>query len=236
MWLALNADPVTTDNSHAAATDREQCGLPGWIDPGMQRQIEWRDQDILISVPIKSGTTWMMNIVHQLLSGGDPHFEDIYAEVPWIEILTRPGMPVEELLSRIGDMRRDRPRAFKSHSAPPVLPYVEPGGGTNVRYIVVVRNPEEVLVSAKSFLEKHTDEWLELWQVPKGALSRPDFSTFYYDVIDRMGLNAAPFGFLRAWWPLRNRPNVQLLHFTDMKRDHDGSIRRIADFIGAQPS
>jgi hypothetical protein len=133
-------------------------------------------------------------------------------------------------------MRRDRPRAFKSHSAPPGLPYVEAGGGKDVRYIMVVRHPEEALVSAKPFFEKHTDEWLELWDVPKGALSRPNFSTFYYEVIDRMGLNAALFGFVQAWWPLRHKPNVQFLHFTDMKRDHDGSIRRIADFIGVQPT
>ena len=135
----------------------------------MQQHVEWRDKDILISVPVKSGTTWTMNIVYQLLTGGDPDFEDIYAEVPWLEILTRPGMPLQELLDRVDTMRRDRPRAFKTHSAPPVLPYVEPGGTKDVRYIVVLRNPEEALVSIKPFLEKHTDEWYELWQVPKRA-------------------------------------------------------------------
>ncbi|HIE91898.1 MAG TPA: sulfotransferase domain-containing protein [Acidobacteria bacterium] len=196
----------------------------------------WRDQDILISVPIKSGTTWTMNIVHQLLCGGDPDFEDTCAEVPWLEILTRPGMPVEELLTRIGNMPHDRPRAFKSHSAPPGLPYVDPISGKNVRCIVVVRNPEEALVSAKPFFEKHTDDWFDLWQVPQAALLRPDFPTFYHEVIDPMGLNAAPFGFLQSWWPLRARPNVLLLHFADMKRDHDGSIRRIADFLDIRPS
>ncbi len=177
-----------------------------------------------------------MNIVHQLLSGGDPDFEDIYVEVPWIEILTRPGMPVKELLDRIGQMSHDRPRAFKSHAAPPVLPYIEPGNRAHVRYIVVMRNPEEALGSAKPFLEKHTDEWFDLWQVPKAALTRHDFPTFYREVIDPMGLSAALFGFLQAWWPLRNQPNVLLLHFADMKRDHEGSLRQIADFIGARPT
>jgi len=125
-------------------------------------------------------------------------------------------------------MRHDRPRAFKSHSAPTGLPYVEAGGGKDVRYIVVVRNPEESVVSAKSFFDKHTDEWLEFWDVPKGALNRSYSSTFYYK------MNAALFSFVQAWSPLRNKPNVQFLHFTDMKRDDDGSIRRTADSIGAQ--
>ena len=217
-------------------TDSKKGGLPGWIDPSMQQQIAWRDKDILVSVPIKSGTTWTMNIVHQLLTGGDPDFEDIYSEVPWIEILTRPGMPVEELLDRVGRMRRDRPRAFKSHAAPPVLPYVDPAVGPDLRYIMVVRNPEEALVSAKPFLEKHTDAWLDLWEVPRAALTRPDFPAFYYEVVDRMGLNRALFAFAEAWWPLRHHSNVLLLHFADMKRDHEGSIRRIAGFMDAHPT
>ena len=54
----------------------------------------------------------------------------------------------------------------------------------DVRYILVVRNPEEALVSAKPFLEKHTDEWLEFWQVPKTALTRPDFPAFYREVLE----------------------------------------------------
>ena len=101
---------------------------------------------------------------------------------------------------------------------------------------MVFRNPEEALVSAKPFLEKHTDEWYELWQVPKGALTRPDFSTFYYEVLDAMGMHAALFGSLRSWWPLRNKQNVLFLHFADMKKDHEGAIRKIADFIGARPT
>ena len=36
-------------------TDSKKRGLPGWIDPRMQQQIEWRDQDMLISVPITIG-------------------------------------------------------------------------------------------------------------------------------------------------------------------------------------
>ena len=100
-------------------------GPPPWIDPKMQQRIEWRDKDILISVPIKSGTTWTMNIVHQLLTGGDPDFEDIYAEVPWIEILQRPGQPAQEMLDRVAAMAHDRPRALKTHSAPPTLPYLD---------------------------------------------------------------------------------------------------------------
>ena len=66
--------------------------------------------------PAKSGTTWTMNIFHQLRTGGDPDFKDIYAEVPWLEFKERPDQPDEELLERWKQL--PSPRAFKSHSMP----------------------------------------------------------------------------------------------------------------------
>ena len=32
------------------------------------------------------------------------------------------------------------------------------------------------------------------------------------------------FGFANGWWPLRNKPNVLMLHFNDMKADHEGTL------------
>ena len=66
--------------------------------------------------PAKSGTTWTMNIFHQLRTGGDPDFKDIYAEVPWLEFKERPDQPDEELIERWKQL--PSPRAFKSHSMP----------------------------------------------------------------------------------------------------------------------
>ena len=44
------------------------------------------------------------------------------------------------------------------------------------------------------------------------------------------------FAFVAAWWPLRNEPNVLFLHYSDMKRDHEGAVRRIARFLAMQPA
>lgn len=207
-----------------------EMGAP-WINPEIQQLIEWRDKDIVISVPIKSGTTWMMNIVYQLLTGGDGDFADIYAEVPWIEFVQRPGQPFDELLGRLAAMPTDRPRAFKTHSAPPMVPYIKPGEGAEVRYIVVARNPEEALVSMKPFIEKHTDAFYDLWGMSKEAVTRPDLASFYHEVVDPQGMHEMLFGFLASWWPLRHEDNVLFLHFADMKRDHQGCIHRVAEFL-----
>lgn len=209
---------------------------PPWIQPEIQQMIEWRDGDVVISVPIKSGTTWTMNIVHQLLTGGTAEFRDIYEQVPWIEFLGYPGQPHQDVVDRVAAMPTDTRRAFKTHSPPPGVPFQNTGSGKDVKYVVVFRNPEEGVVSLKTFLDKHTDEWFDLWEVPREAMCRPDFPSFYSEVIDGRGMQGAFFGFLAAWWPLRHEPNVMFIHFTDMKRDHEGSVRKIAEFLGEEPS
>ena len=219
----------------STANEMEQggppAGPPPWINDTIQQRIEWRDGDIVVSVPPKSGTTWTMNIVHQLRSGGDPAFADVYAEVPWLEFVPGPGSTLDGLVAAFDAMPRDRRRAFKSHAAPPVLPYQRQGAGADVRYVVIARNPDEALASFRPFIAAHSDAWFDLWDVPREDLVGPDIETFFAGI----GSNAIVpmvFGFLAAWWPLRHEPNVMLLHYADMKRDHEAAVRRIAEFLG----
>jgi aryl sulfotransferase len=211
-------------------------GKPPWIVSERQHGIELRDGDIWISAPPKSGTNWMMNIVHQLLTGGDDSFDSIYRVVPWPEFVERPGQPASEIHARLLAMPRSRRRAFKSHDAPPDLPFVKVGSGKNVKYIVVCRNPEEALVSFKVFLDMHTDAFYDLWQVPKAAMTRPTFEAFYREVVDPGGMQGMFFGFPASLWPLRNEPNVLVMHFADMKKDLHGATRKVAAFLGIQPT
>lgn len=209
---------------------------PPWIQPQIQHSITWRDGDVVISVPVKSGTTWTMNIVHQLLTGGSAEFRDIYEEVPWIEFLGFPGQPFQDVLDRVAAMPAGRRRAFKTHSAPPQVPFIKSGAGPEVKYLVVFRNPEEALVSFRPFLDQHSDAWFDLWQMPRAAMCRPDFPSFYSEVIDSHKMQGMLFGFLAAWWPLRREKNVLFMHYSDMKRDHEAAIRKIAAFLGAEPA
>jgi aryl sulfotransferase len=226
---------VVSDNVQEISADGppEEGGIP-WIDPTMQQEVRWRDGDIVISVPAKSGTTWTMNIVHQLRSGGDPDFADVYAEVPWLEFVTSPTADRAELVAAFERLPHDRRRAFKSHSAPPDLPYVDPGSGTDVRYVVTVRNPDEAVASMRPFIAAHSNAWFDLWQIPKGEIVGPDLPTFF----EHMGpmLVGGIFGFIAAWWPLRHQPNVHLVHFNDLKREPEASVRSIADFLGFDPT
>ncbi len=209
---------------------------PGWSDPEIQNRVQWRDGDIVVSVPVKSGTTWTMNIVHQLRTGGDPDVQDIYVEVPWLELVPSPGVTREQRLAKLAAMPRNRRRAFKTHSPPGLLPYQKPGAGRkDVRYVVVARNPDEALASMHPFIHAHSDAWFDLWKLPRETLCRPDFASFYHEVARAM-FPPMLFGFLAGWWPLRHANNVLMLHFSDMKADHEGSVRKIARFLGFRPT
>jgi aryl sulfotransferase len=194
----------------------------------MQQEVAWRDGDIVVSVPAKSGTTWTMNIVHQLRSGGDCAFADIYVEVPWLEFVPGPNSVVRDLVARFDAMTGDRRRAFKTHAAPPDLPYQVPGEGADVRYLVVARNPDEAVASFRPFLAA---AWYELWQVNPDDIVGADFDSYINGFVSH-ALAPMIFGFLAQWWPLRHEPNVLFVHYADLKREPEATIRQIADFLG----
>lgn len=211
--------------------DAAPGGPPPWIDESMQQRMAWRDGDVVIAVPPKSGTTWTMNIVHQLRSGGDADFADVYAEVPWIEFVPNPTVDRDAIVAALDAMPAEPFRAFKSHAVPPTLPYHAPGSGTDVRYIVVARNPDEAVASFYPFINAHADGFFAAWGVPRAAVVGESFDA-YFAGIGSHGIAPWIFGFVAGWWALRDQPNVLLLHYADMKRDHEGSVRRIADFLG----
>ena len=66
------------------------------IDSRPWNDFAMRDDDIVITTWAKSGTTWMQQIVGQLIFSGEP---DLYCEErsPWIEFRLRDGDPQRHL-------------------------------------------------------------------------------------------------------------------------------------------
>jgi aryl sulfotransferase len=59
------------------------------LDSTICNDFEFRDDDIIITTYAKSGTTWIQQIVAQLLFGGDPDLE--VAEMsPWMDLRLPP--------------------------------------------------------------------------------------------------------------------------------------------------
>jgi len=191
--------------------------LPPYFDFGIASKMHWRDGDIVVNAGVKSGTNWAMNIVYQLLSGGEGEFESLYEKVPWLEFVEYPGQQTEERIQR-WDKVNGR-RAFKSHlpaSHVPILP--------TVKYLILCREGKEVVNSFMPFINNHTDEFRKLWNIPLKFES-------YDEVLDYMEITNIYHTFCKSWWPRRNLDNVLLLHYADLKKDLEGTIRKIAKFL-----
>ena len=166
--------------------------------------------DIFISPYAKCGTTWMQQIVHGLRTGGDMDFGEITEVVPWIEL-------AHDLELDIHAPQKARPHAFKSH-----LSWDEiPKGG---RYIVVLRDPVDAMLSLFKFLEG--------WHFEEGSISLEDFAGYYLNREDGLSY----WVHTASWWGQRDNPDVLLFAFEDMKRDLPGTVSRVAEFMGGYPA
>ncbi|MEO1933389.1 MAG: sulfotransferase domain-containing protein, partial [Myxococcales bacterium] len=174
------------------------------------------EHDVFVATFAKSGTNWMMQIAQQISHRGDAEFEHIHAVVPWPDAFT-PG-PIA--LRDAGPME-DSPtglRIIKTHLETEFVPYEE-----KATYLTVLRDPKEVLVSAYYFLGgmlgvlSHVtiDDWYELAIAPGG-------------LIESWCIHAASF------WDWRDRPNVLVLNFREVKRDPRRSIERVAAIMGVE--
>lgn len=168
---------------------------------------EPRADDVLIATYPKCGTTWMQQIIHGLRTRGDMDFSEITMVVPWLEAAHDMGIDPKA-------PQRGTPRAYKTH----LTWHDIPKGG---RYIHVIRNPADALVSAFRFMEG--------WFFEPGSI---DIDTYARDRFLVDGRRDDYWRFLLSWWPRRNDADVLFVFFEDMKHDLGPTIDQVAGFIG----
>ena len=162
--------------------------------------------DLLVVVPPKHGTTWLLHICHQIrMKGEEPNFEN------QVEVISH--------IQEHDKMMGVRSEAQKQPATPYIYmthmpyPFVPDGG----RRIFCFREPKDVVVSAYHF----TNSFLAL----KGRVSLPIFAHAYLQMIESQLKD-----FLQ-WWEHRNDEDMLLVFFDDLKEDHAGTVRRIAKFM-----
>ncbi|MCA9661732.1 MAG: sulfotransferase domain-containing protein [Myxococcales bacterium] len=171
--------------------------------------------DVFICTYAKSGTNLLLQMVHQITRGGAGDFEHIHDVAPWPDSIHPTGADLED----DHHLRAAIPlRAIKTHLTADHVPY-----SPEARYIVVVRDPRDVLVSAYHFAHSVAQTLTDARFTPAEwiAMALADRLTF--------GSWAAHTA---SWWPLRRRANVLVLNFAALLRDPDRAIRRVAAFVG----
>jgi aryl sulfotransferase len=188
----------------------------------------FRDGDIVIGTWAKSGTTWMQQIVSQLLFAGA---DDVPAMdlAPWLDMRC---MPLDEVMA--GLEAQTHRRFVKTH-----LPADALRMSPQARYIYIARDGRDVVWSWYNHLMKMTDGFYDLINDAPGRIgppiSRPtvDIRTFFHEWLDSDSNALGPYWpHIQSWWEIREWPNVLLVHFNSLKADMETGIRRIARFLG----
>ncbi len=175
-------------------------------DEGWQKGLDYKPNpsEVFIVTPPKCGTTWMQQIVHGLRTRGSMDFDEITQVIPWINMAHDCGIDINA-------PQVASPRAFKTHSTLKE----SPKGG---KYIVILRNPHDALISHYYFFEGFFFE--------KGSIDLETFAREYY--IPRQMI----FKHILALWGRHKDENVLALCYENMKADLPKTVERVAEFTG----
>lgn len=198
------------------------------FDSTIWNDFGFRDDDIIIATYAKSGTTWMQQIVSQLIFDGA---EDLpVAEMsPWLDL----RVPPKEVKLPAVEAQTHR-RFVKTHLPVDALVFSD-----KAKYVYIGRDGRDVVWSLYNHHANANDFWYEALNDTPGRVGPPigppppSELEYFRDWFNRDGYPFWPFWEnVRSWWAIRDLENVLFVHFEDLKRDLPGEIRRIADFLG----
>jgi aryl sulfotransferase len=197
------------------------------FDSTIWNDLKFRDDDIVIGTYAKSGTTWVQQIVSQLIFNGQEGLE--VAEMsPWLDL----RVPPKEI--KLPEVEAQQHRRFiKTHLPVDALTF-----SPKAKYIYIGRDGRDVVWSMYNHHSTANEFWYDTLNNTPGRvgppIGRPPDSAHQYfnEWFANDGHPFWPFWEnIRTWWEIRNLPNVTLLHFNDLKRDMPSEIRRIAAFL-----
>lgn len=197
------------------------------FDSTIWNDFAFRDDDIIISTYAKSGTTWMQQIVSQLLFNGETGLP--VAEMsPWLDLRVPPKevkLPAVE-----GQTHR---RFVKTHLPVDALVF-----SPKAKYIYLARDGRDVVWSLYNHHANANDLWYHALNDTPGLvgdpIGRPNPSIRDY-FLEWLAKDGYPFWSfwenLRSWWAIRDLANVHMVHFENLRSDMPGEIRKIAAFL-----
>lgn len=203
----------------------KQRELTMWvIDSREWNGFDFRDDDIVIATWAKSGTTWMQQIVSQLIFAGEP---DLYgsSRSPWPDFRMRPD-GVERAIAQT------HRRYLKTHLPLESLVY-----SPKAKYLYVGRDGRDCYWSWHNHHANFTQEMLDSINAlypgqPPVPYPNPDVRLAFLQWLDRDAYPNWPFwSHVQGWFDARHLPNLKLVHFANLKADLRGEIEKIAEFL-----
>ncbi len=197
------------------------------FDSTIWNDFKFREDDIIIATYAKSGTTWLQQIVAQLIFNGAENLE--VAEMsPWLDL----RVPPKEVKLPAVEAQTHR-RFIKTHLPIDALVF-----SPKAKYIYIGRDGRDVVWSMYNHHATANELWYQALNDTPGRVGPPiekptsDIVQYFRDWLDKDGFPFWPFWEnIKSWWQVRNLPNVHLIHFAKMKEDMPGEIRKVADFL-----
>jgi len=210
-----------------------------WIvDSRQWEKYKPREGDIVVATAPKCGTTWTQRIVSLLIFQSTAP-RPIIATSPWIDC--RFQIPIDVAVQML-EAQTHR-RAVKSHLPFDALPIYD-----EMRYIHVARDGRDACMSFHNHYTNFTPRALESMDkigmedetigapLPRLPEDRREFFLSWLNEANQSARNMGTgyFDLERSYWPERNRENLLLVHYNDLKADLSGEMKRIAGFLGIE--
>ena len=198
------------------------------MDSTIWDDFTFRNDDIILATYAKSGTTWMQQIVGQLIFSGIEGL-NLAAMSPWMDL----RVPPKHIKLAEVDAQAHR-RFVKTHLPVEALVFSE-----HAKYIFIARDGRDMVWSLFNHHMRANDKWYEALNDTPGRVGPPigkpnaNPRDYFLNWLKNDGAPFWPFWEnVRSWWAIRNLPNVLLVHFQNLKTDLPGEIARVADFLG----
>lgn len=197
------------------------------FDSTVWNDFEIREGDVVISTYAKSGTTWLQQIVSQLIFQGEEGV-NVPEISPWVDL----RLPPKEIKLPALEAQTHR-RFLKTHLPVEALVY-----SPRAKYLYVGRDGRDVVWSFYNHHRNASPAFFEALNETPGLVGPPiepagdDVVEYFREWLEKDGFPIWSFWEnVRSWWAIRDLPNLKMLHFGDLKADMPGEIRKIAEFL-----
>ncbi|XP_070538364.1 sulfotransferase 1C2-like [Ptychodera flava] len=194
------------------------------------KNFEVRDEDVFLVTYPKAGTNWTAEIIDAIQNIDNIDIlkeRSLMEKVPLLELgpSTHPDL-VEDGITQVPSfakviletMPKGSPRRIATHLRPDIAPVQL--FEKKPKTIVVDRNPKDCLTS------------LYNWHLTVGFLDPLTWEEMFDAYMKGLTIFGDYCEFIKSWAEYKNEPWMFWIRYEDIKKDHKGSVKRIADFMG----